>query len=172
MLFILTSIVNIDLWRHRQRSSLLLLINTAKSCHSHCRSPLSTANATQQPSLLSVYCPIAACFCWICLPPLWLPAAAFSCLLSSLPLLVILVRPPQEGRLVAETFLRNIWIAQHSDEWHRHQLPSQCASKWEDDGWWPHHRNARMLHDNLPQVGWKATAEEGILLPLHHGLLD
>jgi hypothetical protein len=28
-----------------------------------------------------------------------------------------------------------------------------------------------MWHDNLPQVGWKATAEEGILLPLGCGLL-
>ena len=26
-------------------------------------------------------------------------------------------------------------------------------------------------NDNLPQAGWKTTAEEGILLPLGHGLL-
>jgi hypothetical protein len=28
-----------------------------------------------------------------------------------------------------------------------------------------------MWRDNLLQVGWTATAEEGILLPLGHGLL-
>ena len=165
----LTFATNADICCHHQQSSSLPLTNTAKSCHHRRRLPLSAANCR----------PIA--FVAIHLLPCrlllldsspdterpWLSSLIFNhhllCLLSCLT--------SSRGQVSCQVLFDTIfWLAQQSTEWPHCQSPSQCANKWEDGGWWPCQRNPWMWHDNLAQMGWEATVEEGILLLLGHGV--